>query len=93
MDCSPTGSSVHWTLQARILEWVAISPGDIPDPVIEPVSLTFPWLAGRLFTANATWEAIVFDETTKGTLIMSSLSSEACHSFFFFFHLFLLVGG
>ena len=25
MDCSPTGSSVHGTLQARILEWVAIS--------------------------------------------------------------------
>ena len=25
MDCSPPGSSVHETLQARILEWVAIS--------------------------------------------------------------------
>ena len=25
MDCSPPGSSVHRTLQARILEWVAIS--------------------------------------------------------------------
>ena len=25
MDCSPTGSSVHGTSQARILEWVAIS--------------------------------------------------------------------
>ena len=24
-DCSPTGSSVHEILQARILEWVAIS--------------------------------------------------------------------
>ena len=24
MDCSPQGSSVHGTLQARILEWVAI---------------------------------------------------------------------
>ena len=27
MDCSPPGSSVHGTLQARILEWVAISLG------------------------------------------------------------------
>ena len=26
MDCSPTGSSIHEILQARILEWVAISP-------------------------------------------------------------------
>ena len=25
MDCSPPGSSVHESLQARILEWVAIS--------------------------------------------------------------------
>ena len=25
MDCSPLGSSVHGSLQARILEWVAIS--------------------------------------------------------------------
>ena len=39
MDCSPPGSSVHGILQARILEWVAISsPGDLPDPGIEPGS-------------------------------------------------------
>ena len=25
MDCSPAGSSVHGILQARIMEWVAIS--------------------------------------------------------------------
>ena len=25
MDCSLPGSSVHWILQARILEWIAIS--------------------------------------------------------------------
>ena len=25
MDCSPPGSSVHGILQARILEWVAVS--------------------------------------------------------------------
>ena len=35
MDCSPPGSSVHGIFQARILEWVAISPGDLPDPGIE----------------------------------------------------------
>ena len=30
---------VHGSLQARILEWVAIpSPGDLPDPGIEPRS-------------------------------------------------------
>ena len=40
MDCSLPGSSVHGILQARILEWVAIpSPGDLPNPGIEPQSL------------------------------------------------------
>ena len=31
------------------------SPGDLPDPGIEPVSLMSPGLAGTFFTANATW--------------------------------------
>ena len=43
MDCSPPGFCVHRISQARILEWVAISfsisPGDLPDPEIEPGSL------------------------------------------------------
>ena len=44
--CSLPGSSVHKILQARILEWVAIPPpGDLPDPGIEPASLTPPALA------------------------------------------------
>ena len=42
MNCSPLGSSVHGILQARILQWVAISfSRDLPDPGIEsmvPVS-------------------------------------------------------
>ena len=39
MDCSPPVFSVHGTLQARILEWVALSPpGDLPDLGIKPVS-------------------------------------------------------
>ena len=39
VDSSPPGSFVHGILQARILERVAIpSPGDIPDPGIEPRS-------------------------------------------------------
>ena len=25
LDCNPSGSSIHWVFQARILEWVAIS--------------------------------------------------------------------
>ena len=31
------------------------SPGDLPDPRIEPESFTFPALAGKFFTTSATW--------------------------------------
>ena len=32
-------------------------PGNLPDPGIEPTSLTSPALAGGFFTTSATWEA------------------------------------
>ena len=45
VDYSPPGSSVHGLLQARILEWVAVSlSGDLPDSGIEPVSPVAPAL-------------------------------------------------
>ena len=48
LNCSLTGSSVHGIFQARILEWVLFPTlGDLPDPVIEPVSLA---LTGGFFT-------------------------------------------
>ena len=52
MDCGPPGSSVHGILQARILEWGAISfSRDQTRDLIEPVS---PALAGGFFsTGNA----------------------------------------
>ena len=34
------------------------SPGDLPDPGIEPTSLVSPALAGGFFTTSATWELI-----------------------------------
>ena len=53
MDCSPPGSSVQGLFQARILEQVAIStPGYLPDPGIEPMSLMSPALAGGFFTTE-----------------------------------------
>ena len=48
MGCGLPGSSAHGILQARIVEWVAISSsGDLPYPGIKPVS---PELAGGFFT-------------------------------------------
>ena len=39
MDYSLPGSSIHGIFQVRVLEWFAIpSPGDLPDPGIEPRS-------------------------------------------------------
>ena len=34
-----------------------VPPGVLPDPGIEPVTLTSPVLAGRFLTTSATWEA------------------------------------
>ena len=47
---SRTDSSVHGSLQARTLEWVACPPpGDLPDPGIQPVSFG-SCTAGEFFT-------------------------------------------
>ena len=35
------------------------TPGDLPDPGIEPTSLVSPALAGGFFTSRTTWEAYI----------------------------------
>ena len=51
-DCSPPASSVHGILQARILEWVAISfSRNLPDPGITRVSCT----VDRFFRLSELW--------------------------------------
>ena len=58
MDCSPPGSSVHEILQARILEWVAISfSRGVPDPGIEPGS---PELTGGFSTTEPPGKSIKY---------------------------------
>ena len=58
IHCSQPGSSVHGILQARILEWVAISSSRGSSWTrIEPTSLT---LAGVFFTTSATWKIPYF---------------------------------
>ena len=45
------GFFIRGIFQARILEWLAMpSPGDLPDPGIEPRSPMSPALAGGFFT-------------------------------------------
>ena len=61
MDCSLPGSSVHGTLQARMMEWVAFpSPGDRPDPGIEPGS---PALEADALTSEPPGKPKILDPT------------------------------
>ena len=77
-DCSPLGSSVHGILQARILRWVAMpSAGDLPNPGIEPVSVTSPEMAVKFFTTSATWEAQSHVHPSPTWIYPSKLSSNA----------------
>ena len=52
MDCSPSGSSVHGILQARILEWVAIPFSRRSSWPRDPTWVSC--IAGRFFTIWAT---------------------------------------
>ena len=55
MDCSPWGSSIHGILQARILEWVAISFSRGSSQPRDQTQVSH--IAGRRFNLWATREA------------------------------------
>ena len=76
-DCSPPGSSIHETLQARILEWVAISysRGIFPTQGLSPA------LAGRFFTTRATWKP--YSSTRTPILYFQFPSSHVSMPYFF----------
>ena len=62
-DCSLQSSSVHGTLQKRILEWIAIlsSRGNLPNPGIEPRS---PALQADSFPSHYFWGQFNSTHTT-----------------------------
>ena len=85
--CSPPGSSVDGISQARILEWVAITPsGDLPDPGIKPMSPASPALAGRFFTTEpprkscVKWSFINISKRHLGTWYSTSAAAAAAKS-------------
>ena len=58
MDCSLPGSSVHGIFEASYWNGLPfLSPGDLPDPGIGPMSLMSFVLAGGFLTTSATWKA------------------------------------
>ena len=73
LDCSLPGSSVRGISKTRILEWITFSsPGNIPDPGIEPASPVTPALEIHW----TTWEALCV------MYQFSSVQSLSCARFF-----------
>ena len=65
LDCSLPDSYVHGISQARTLEWVAISCSRGSSwPRIEPMSLTSPAMAGRVFTTESPTQSYTCDKIT-----------------------------
>ena len=59
MDCSLPGSSICGILQARIVEWVAMSSSrDLPDPGIKPMSPVSPALQANSLLAEPSGKTI-----------------------------------
>ena len=62
VDCSHQAPlSTGFSRQEYWIRLPCPSPEDLPHPGIEPVSLTSPALAGRLFATSASWDALYKD--------------------------------
>ena len=67
VNYNPPGSSVHGFFRQKYWSGLSCpSPGDLPNPGIDPTSLMSPALASRFFTTSTIWEVnipIKFDKT------------------------------
>ena len=61
-------------LQVRILEWIAMPLGYLPNPRMEPTSFMSLALAGGFFTTSTTWEDPLLPHLWAGL----SLASQSC---------------
>ena len=68
MDCSPPSFSIHGTLQARILEWVAISFSRGSSRPRDRTQVSH--VAGRRFNLCTTWLNIYYQNLSKFTQIV-----------------------
>ena len=76
-DYSPSGSSVHGILQARILEWAASSfSRDLPNPGIEPMTPASPALAGGFFTTEPSRKPRVLKRWVLKARVLKARSSN-----------------
>ena len=58
------------------------SPGALPDPRIEPVTLESPALAGRFFITSATWNWVLTWQTQNWGLSMRATNCLSTSIFF-----------
>ena len=81
-DCSPRGSSVHGILQARILEWVAISYSREPSTPRDWTQVSC--IAGRSFTIwppgkpILEWVAISYSKGSSQPRDQTCFSNVSC---------------
>ena len=68
--CDPMDYTVHGILQARILEWLSPSPGDLPNPGIEPRS---PTLQTDSLPNEPQGKMCVYIHTSLRTLLYKNL--------------------
>ena len=77
MDCSLLGSFVHGDSPDKNTRGGChSSPGDLPDPGTEPMSLLSPTLAGRFFTTVS--PATVGDDTSKIWTASQQAGNSGC---------------
>ena len=88
MDCSPPDPlSMGFPRQEHWSGLPFPSPGDLPNPGLEPTFLTSPSLAGEFFPASATWEAhvsfyIPISDVSESSSCFKSLSTNGIDHFF-----------
>ena len=74
------GSSVHGILQARVLEWVAISFSRGSSQPRDQAQVSC--IAGRRFTVQATWEADIHTTVYK-RLMRTYCTAQGAHQFLY----------
>ena len=52
------------------------SPGDLPDPGIEPTGFLSPALAGGFFTTGVTWEVLSLCKSTRNSPLSSQIAEK-----------------
>ena len=75
MDSTPTGSSVHGILQARILEWVSFLQ---KDPFLQGVFPTRGWNPGPLHYRQILYHLSYQGEVQIKSVVESVILSVSC---------------